>query len=176
MSLFDHLLGKEKPRSIGPSLGAHITPEFANLLDASGQHLAMLTQLNQEKWHFGQHKTWNFRQDEGLLCFTFADGVVAECPAQAIGSHSQNDSTWFWAWGNASINPPLKQAAEHVRRYGEEHKFPLLTTSDWQATMDDAWAMTAASVMLTNASGAYCGQMGPLSMFFAFAYPTLDQP
>lgn len=176
MSLLNRLLGKEKPSGIGPSLGAHLSPEFANLLDASSQNLAMITQLHAEKWRFGQHKTWNFKQKEGLLCFTFADGVTAECPAQAIGSYSQTDSTWFWAWGNVSIDASLKQAAERVRRYGEEHKFPLLTVSDWQATMDDAWAMTAIAVMVSNGAGAYCGQMGPLSMFFAFAYPVLKQP
>ena len=176
MSFLDRIFNEPKPRGIGPTLAAYMSPEFASLLDSSAQHLAAVTQLHEANWRFGKHKTWNFSQSEGLLRFSYADGTVAECSAQAIGSYSQNDGTWSWAWDNPSINASLKRDAELMRHYGQEHKFVPLTIPEWQATLDDSWAMTAASVLVCNAAGAYCGQMGPLSMFFAFTYPSFRQP
>jgi hypothetical protein len=107
-------------------------------------------------------------QDEGLLRFNFADGMVAEAPAQAVGSYSQSDHTWMWAWNNPSIEEALKRDVLRVRQYGEEPGIGRLTRPQWRADMDWAWSMTALTAKLCDAQGAYCGSAGPTRMFLTF--------
>ncbi len=150
-----------------------ISPEFAVLLDHSRLHLAALTQGHQAGWRFGEHERWGIHQDEGLLRFNFADGLVAEAPAQAVGSFSQVDGTWLWAWANPSIGDELKRDALKVRQYGEEHSIPRLTTPQWRGDPEWAWSMTAFAAMHCGSQGAFCGTMGPMLTFLTFGEPRL---
>jgi hypothetical protein len=152
-----------------------LTPEFAALLDASRIHLATLTEAHQGGWRFGQQANWGLNQDEGVLRFTFADGRVAEAPAQAVGSYSEADRSWMWAWGNPSISEGLKRDSLRVRQYGEEHAIGRLTRAQWKADMEWAWSMTALTVKLCDAQGAYCGSAGPTRVFLAFGEVRLSK-
>jgi len=152
-----------------------LSPEFAALLDASRVHLAALTEAHQGGWRFGQHANWSMNQDEGLLRFAFADGMVAEAPAQAVGSYSEVDRSWMWAWENPSINEFLKRDALRMRAYGEEHAIGRLTRPQWRADMEWAWSMTALTAKLCDAQGAFCGSAGPTRMFLTFGEVKLSQ-
>lgn len=152
-----------------------LTPEFAALLDASRVHLAALTEAHQGTWRFGQEANWGLNQDEGILRLTFADGMVAEAPAQAVGSYSEADRTWMWAWGNPSIEESLKRASWRVRQYGEEHSIDRLLRAQWQADLEWSWSMTALTAKLCDAQGAYCGSAGPMRVFFTFGEVKLSK-
>jgi len=107
-------------------------------------------------------------QDGGLLRFTCADGMIAEAPAQAVGSYNEKGRTRMWAWGNPSINDALKRDVQRVRQYGEEHQIGRLTTPERQADMEWAWSMTVLTAKLCDAQGAYCGSAGPMKVFLTF--------
>jgi len=156
MSIFKKLFGK---REQAPALPT-ISPEFAELLDNSRFYLNSYTEINQSGWDFGKHKTYQMKQDEGILRFNFEDGTVVECPFQAIGSFSTVDNSWAWAWANPSINESLKVDAQRVYAYGAEHQIALLTTPEWPASMDWAWSMTAFAASGGRAEGAFCATHG----------------
>ena len=187
VSVFTRLLNKVLPRKvrlrragprggIGPTLDTYLTPEFAKLLNESGPHLHDLMELNESRWRFSRHKTWVYNESDGLFKFAFEDGVIVECTSQVIGSYSQTDSIWSWGWDDASFSAPLKQQAMLMRDLGRENNYVLLTMPKWKATMDDAWAMTAASAFVCQAAGAYCAEWGSLCMFFTFSELTLTKP
>ena len=89
-------------------------------------------------------------QDEGILRFTFANGLIVEALAQIIGTFNSLNSTWMWGWNNPSIDEPLKADALKVRRYGEQHQIARLTTPQWQAEETNAWDMVALAARLCN--------------------------
>jgi len=144
--------------------------EFAALLKESREHLEGLTFMHQTSWRFGQHDRWDLDPATRTLRFTFPDGDVVNCTAQAIGSYNAESPTWMWAWANQSLAPfPefLKYAME-ARDYGRKHEHSKLVTPAWKSDPDEAWSMTALAVKLCNGKGAFCGMHGPLQMYLAF--------
>jgi hypothetical protein len=172
MSWLKRLFGKTSPAPIGDAM----SPEFAALVEASRAHVAALTQAHQGGWRFDQHQRWNLSQETGVLRFSFEDGIVAECPAQAAGSFSESANTWLWAWNNPSVDPALKRDVEKVRAYGQEHGIAHLTVPEWQGDLNDAWSMTAVAVRLCDAQGAFCARVGPMVVFLMFGEVRLSKP
>src|SRR5215218_4674315 len=77
----------------------------------------------------GEHR-WDFDMDAGTVVFSRQESggmlgrlvsrtpnVLATCPVQLIGSESQRDDTWLWAWANAQseIPPDLTRGVERIR-------------------------------------------------------------
>jgi hypothetical protein len=72
--------------------------------------------------YLGEH-SWGFDMDTGQLSFTAAeaDEWLASCPVQLVGTESEADGSWLWAWANAQshIPPSLLRGVEQVRQEGE---------------------------------------------------------
>ena len=114
-------------------------------------------------------------QDDCLLRFHFSDRVVAECPAQIIGTFNSDDGTWLWAWANSSIVAEMTVGAEELRSYGEEKGFERLVQPTWSAAETDAWDMAAVACLLLDAQGAYRGPTGSTYVFMTFGEVRLSQ-
>jgi hypothetical protein len=148
--------------------GAGASSDLMGLIEVSMEELRLKTEALQAGWRFGEAETWAFSQDDGLLIFTFAHGLVVQCPAQIIGTFNANDQSWLWAWANPSIDPALTSDALKVRAYGEQHQLARLTTPKWKGSESDAWAMTALATRLCDARGAYRGPSGATYVFMTF--------
>lgn len=107
---------------------------------------------------------------------TFADGVLAELPAQIIGSFNQSDGSWLWGWANPSIRESMKHDAEKVREYGQAHQMPALTMPEWKGDKEQAWNMAAIATKLCDAQGAFCGSSGSTLIFLTFSQVKLSIP
>ena len=67
----------------------------------------------------------------GLLTF----GSELSLPVQLLGSHSEYDNTWLWAWANPGLSGWRLEASAELKAFGIEHavqelfepKFPLPT-------------------------------------------------
>ena len=171
MSLLNRIFGKQQPKE--PPL--EVSPEFKALVEASRVHLEVLTQSHQGGWHFGEHEQWNVDQQEGILRLTFANGVLAELPAQIVGSFNQSDSSWLWGWANPSIREGMKHNAEKVCAYGQANQMPALTTPEWKADKEQAWDMAAITTKICDAQGAFCGPSGSTLIFFTFGQVKLSK-
>jgi hypothetical protein len=70
--------------------------------------------------------SWGFDMDTGLLTFTRdSDGhPIASLPVQLIGTESQHNGTWLWAWANEASHIPerLLQGVRQVREEGLRQK------------------------------------------------------
>jgi len=148
--------------------GSSDSDAYRELRDAGMAHLGALTVGHQGGWHFGDEDQWDFNQDNGDLVFTFANGTIATCPAQVLGTFNTDDDTWLWAWANPSIGESLTSDARQLKEYGEQHGFSRLADDKWSGTEDDAWGVTAIASKLCGSQGAYRGTAGSTLVFFTF--------
>lgn len=169
MSFLKRLFGK------GADPAMADTPEFLQFLEASKEELGLKTQAHNLAWHFGEEKQWGLNQDEGILRLTFADGIVAEAPAQAIGSFDPHARSWMWAWANPSISESLRKDVPRVREYGQQHGYERLATDSWRGTADDAWGMAAVAAKVCRMQGVYCGRAGATMVFLMFGQVKLSK-
>lgn len=141
--------------------------EFKALLEKSMADLRAKT-MGHTAWGFGKADQWSLDMSQGDLVFTFANGVVATCPAQIIGSLDTSDGSWLWGWANPSIPDELKRDSLRIREYGEKHQIDRLTEAEWQGSEEDAWQMAALACTLCEAQGVYRGPAGTALVFISF--------
>jgi hypothetical protein len=102
---------------------------------------------------------WNFDMESGRITF----GQSLSFPAQVLGTESEADGTWLWAWANSAsgIPPRLLKAAEHLKRFGTENKVAELTEPELPLNKisGDQLAMIASGACKSDAfyRGAYKG-------------------
>lgn len=92
------------------------------------------------------------------------DEVVADLCL--VGTVSQAEGTFLWAWDNDEIPRSAKQGLEAVRTFGVTNDLPLLTTPAWPGARADGLEMLAVAGQIQNASGGFVDQEGQLLMFF----------
>jgi hypothetical protein len=65
--------------------------------------------------YLGEH-SWNFDLKTGLISFS----RERTFPFQLLGSESEYDGTWMWAWANpvSNINETLTQSSRRLREFG----------------------------------------------------------
>lgn len=61
------------------------------------------TQAHSATWHLGEEDQWFVDQDQGLVRFTFSEGVLAEAPVQIVGTFNPEDKTFLLAWDHPSV-------------------------------------------------------------------------
>jgi hypothetical protein len=145
------------------------TPEFIQLLDASMEALRAKTVGHQVGWGFGKADRWSLDLSQGDLLFTFANGIVATCPAQIVGTLDSTDGSWLWGWANPSVPESLQLDSLLVRDYGEQRQITRLTSAEWPCTEDEAWRMAALACNLCEAQGVYRGPAGTTFVFITFS-------
>jgi hypothetical protein len=131
-----------------------LTVRATNELELKTAAAVNLYQIDKARW-------W-VKQDEGTVTFTAKD-IEATAPVQIIGTYNPQDKSWMWAWDNPAILEPLRQHAETVRRYGEQHRIEELTERKIVCDENACWRFAALACCLNGAQGAYRGPTdGPL--------------
>ncbi|HZH91400.1 MAG TPA: hypothetical protein VEX70_12385 [Pyrinomonadaceae bacterium] len=99
-------LGRSTPR-------IEITRKFAELFLEYGAD--SLHKQYAAADYLGEH-SWNFDLKTGLISF----GRDRIFPFQLLGSESEYDGTWMWAWANpvSNINETLTQSSRRLREFG----------------------------------------------------------
>ncbi len=92
------------------------------------------------------------------------DAVVAELCL--VGTVSEAEGTFRWAWADDTIAPSAIRGLEVVREFGIAHDLPLLTTPEWPAGRADGLEMVAIAGRIQDAGGVFVDSEGDLSLFF----------
>ena len=139
-----------------------------------GMQLVMET--HKKTWRLGREKSWSVDEKMGKIIFSFEDGVSASAPAQIVGTFNTKENTFMWGWGHPSVAQNLQRHAARVKVFGEEYGSDELTTRKVQCTEARAWEYTALAMLLSEANGAYCVQVGTdTSVFMTFGEVALDR-
>jgi hypothetical protein len=139
------------------------------------EELELKQQANCDAWGLDAAERWDADLDTGEIAFTFLTGLIVTAPVQIIGSYDAKGGTWMWAWDNPSIEPELAEHARLVRRFGERHDVPELTTPIITATEADASNYVALACHLAGATGVYRGPGGSTAVYFTFGNPTFHK-
>jgi len=101
--------------------------------------------------------SWIVDQPSGLIHFERTDGALVTAPVQIIGSWNPRNEVFTWAWDHPSVATRLRANAERTRWFGEKNDLRELTVQHIKANEADAWRLTAVSVKVNAARGAYRG-------------------
>ena len=137
--------------------------------------LEIKQQTNVQAWRLGSAGRWNADLEQGLITFSFSDGMVASASLQVIGTLNLTDGTWLWGWDHPSVKAELARHALLVRDFGERYKLTELTTRKIACAEADAWRFTAVASHLANATGAYRGPFGSTSVYMTFGNVSLSR-
>jgi hypothetical protein len=81
------------------------------------------------------------------------DAIVADLCV--VGSVSEAEGTFLWAWGNDAVPAHARQRLGEVRAFGEAHDLPLLTTAEWPGGRDEGLEMLAVAGRVLDADGVF---------------------
>lgn len=101
--------------------------------------------------------TWAVDQPSGLIKFERTDGALVTAPVQIIGSWSPRTELFTWGWDHPSVATRLRANAERTRWFGEKNDLAELTAPQVKCSEGEAWRLTAVSVKVNAARGAYRG-------------------
>ncbi|MBB2910175.1 hypothetical protein FHS43_001438 [Streptosporangium becharense] len=94
------------------------------------------------------HLGWAVDVNTGTI--TFGDDL--RFPIQLLGTESDAEQTWLWAWANTRSNlpPALLRAATWLREYGLQHRIPELTEAQVPLDSADGHLLALLSAGLTG--------------------------
>jgi hypothetical protein len=125
-----------------------------------------------------QREPYRWDLDTAELRFARArDSVIADICL--IGTASQAQGTFRWAWANDAIPANAQRGLELVRAFGEMHDLPLLITPEWSGGQAEGLEMLAVAGRVQSSSGGFVDQAEDLTLFFTLSNfrlrPTADQ-
>jgi hypothetical protein len=97
-----------------------------------------------------------------------SDRVVADLCL--IGTVSEEEGTFCWAWANDSIPSTAMRGLEVVRAFGEAHDLPLLVTPEWQGSRADGLEMLAIAGRVQDANGVFVDGEEDLTLLFTLSH------
>jgi hypothetical protein len=99
-----------------------------------------------------------------LLFQRATDHVVANLCL--VGTVSELEGTFVWAWDNDAIPATAKRGLDVVRTFGLTHDLPRLIMPAWPGVRADGLEMLAIAGRIQDASGGFVDQEGRLLLFF----------
>ena len=77
-------------------------------------------------------KRWSFDAQRGTLIFEDAHDQELELAVQVLGTESDEDASWLWAWANPAAGLPARMlaAALELKALGEREAIPELSQAE----------------------------------------------
>jgi hypothetical protein len=100
------------------------------------------------------------------------DQVVAS--VCVVGTTSEREGTFLWAWANESIPAIARKRLEQVRDFGTRHQLELLTTPEFPGSRAEALEMLAVAGRVLDAEGVFIHPVGDITHFFALSDFRID--
>lgn len=118
----------------------------------------------------GRYERYDYDVDTGLITFSNRGVPVVIAEIQIVGTTSERDSNWLWAWANDWWPKTVTARSESARTFGLEKGIEELTT---EYLHDDSlvnlgWEMTAVTARIVGAAGAYRAPTENGHIFFIY--------
>src|SRR5215510_6997295 len=105
--------------------------------------------------------------DAQLVFISGSDEVIADICV--LGSVSESEGTFLWAWANEAIPSHARRGLEKVREFGERNALELLTEPKWLGSRPDGLEIAAVAARVLDASGVWAETAGDVTLFFALS-------
>jgi hypothetical protein len=155
-------------RSLAPLVSGELQlshDRFREFIEVAARHTQACQDRTEEAFGFLQYERWSVTT-AGELVFHDAlrtHELVAD--AEIIGSLSQDNGSWTWAWGDEDLEPELRQRLVPVRTFGEVRGLAALTEPAWPADEIDGWEMTSVANYLMGGDAVYRAPIEQLQVF-----------
>ena len=108
-----------------------------------------------EEYRLGHWPRYDYDLEAGRLTFSDDGKAKVACDVQVVGTVGKSD--WLWGWANATLPKACTDQVLAVRAYGEEHSIEELASASVKSKdlQGLGWMLTAATVQLLGADGAY---------------------
>lgn len=129
--------------------------EVEDFLRQANWYMRSQMDQNQKDFKLDSYTRVDWHQWRGEVCFSSGGVPKVVARMQLVGTLSTKANSWFWAWANAGLLDPVRQAAAKTRDFGIERGILRLMQPRWGAKDKDAWEMTAATAKLNESKGAF---------------------
>lgn len=111
----------------------------------------------QREFSLNRWPRYEYNLDDGKLLFLEGGDVKVVADIQIAGSTSGRAKNWLWAWDNAHWPVQCVEFSEAARKFGQDNAIQELSSNIVEADElnDLGWALTAATVKINGALGAY---------------------
>jgi hypothetical protein len=109
---------------------------------------------------------WTF--DDAQLVFSpDSNQVIADICV--LGSVSEAEGTFLWAWASDTIPEHARRGLERVREFGDRNDLELLTKPVWPRGRCDGLEMAAVAGRVLDAAGVWVAPTGDVTLYFALS-------
>jgi len=119
-----------------------------------------------------EHPRWELDLQEEVIWFGDDERNAIVARIHTIGSYSEDDGVWVWAWTNDALERPSAVVHQICEQHAEVPEFGLTLIN---ANETKAWTLAAAVAHLMNAETVY-RLPGELQMFIALTDVTPIDP
>jgi hypothetical protein len=110
---------------------------------------------------------YHWSTDEATISWSRAGREFLRGRITSIGSVDAVKQTWLWSWANESVAAPALGNITDVRRYGEQHDFPLLVWPSFRSDQEPVSQATMVAVDILGAEGLWRDFAGDLEIVLA---------
>ena len=86
-----------------------------------------------------------------------------------VGTTSECEGTFLWAWANETIPPAATRGLEQVRQFGEANDLSLLTEAEFAGSRPDGLEVVAIAGRILDADGTFVAADGDVTRFFTLS-------
>jgi hypothetical protein len=111
--------------------------------------------------------TESFRWDLASATLRFeAPGQAIVASVCLVGTTSDSEGTFLWAWANEAIPPAALEGLERVRSFGEINGLSLFTTAEFPGSRAEALEILACAGRILDAEGVFTDRSEDVTCFF----------
>lgn len=106
--------------------------------------------------------------DNAQICFR-SDTAEVVADLCVVGSVSECEGTFLWAWANEAMPPKAWQGLEQVRTFGERNGLELLIRPEWPGGRAEGLEMVAVAARLLDGAGVWIDRTADVTLFFVLS-------
>lgn len=144
---------------------AELSPEADKFLKAALEEFNAKQKVLQERWGFGTALNWGLEQEEGIFRLDFENNKQVQAAAQILGTYSEKDQEFEWAWNNPNVVRALKRDSREVRKIGKRLGIAYLQAGITPVAGEQGLSYYCSiGVKAAGSEGVYRGAAGPVDV------------
>jgi len=120
----------------------------------------------QREWEIDDGASYRWTLDPPELMFErIQDVLVAH--VTVVGTCSQSEGTFLWAWANESMPAAAVRDLDMLRAFGAQHDLTMLIDPEWPAGHGESLEALIVAGRILDAKGTYVDNTGNVTIYFA---------
>lgn len=118
-----------------------------------------------EQHSLDSYGMFDYDLSTGRIQFKQDDILKVEADFVPVGSFSEQDQSWMWAWANPSVEGAIYEQAESLKILEQKTGNDMLSNSTFPADESTAWEIAAMSCDHFDGAGVFAAPINDLLIF-----------